>query len=275
MKNKTKMVVATGLAVVLLGAGFGVPIMAADNATDGTPSATESRAGEMDRIAQILGISVDTLENAFDQVQEQVRADAPEGPQARIAGILGISEETLVNAEKQAREEMRDSGLCAPEDQLSRVAEILGITVDALKNAQEQARQEMRDEMQERMQTTADDRLTRVAGILGITGDTLEAAMQQAQKETAEARMNNRLTQAVQDGKITQDEADQIKTWLGQRPAALDKIGGFGEFGGGMGRGGFPGMGGGMDFGGRGFRIMPEGGMTPPAANDTGSQTTN
>ncbi|EKD56233.1 MAG: hypothetical protein ACD_58C00258G0002 [uncultured bacterium] len=55
--------------------------------------------------------------------------------------------------------------------------------------------------------------------------ETKRAEMRQARQEM----MKQRLDQAVKDGTITQEEADQITSWQNSRPAALDKIKGPGK----------------------------------------------
>jgi hypothetical protein len=85
--------------------------------------------------------------------------------------------------------------------------------------------------------------MARVAAILGIDQTKLEDAFAQAQKEMHDAALNNYLAEMVEQGKITQAEADQYKTWWNARPDALDKLGpGFGF--GGRGGGFHPGCGG-------------------------------
>jgi hypothetical protein len=84
----------------------------------------------------------------------------------------------------------------------------------------------------------------KVASILGLDASEVEAAFTQAQKEIKAERLDNQLQKLVDDGKISQDEAAQYKTWLESRPdidiPGLDSgRGGRGGHGGMMG----PGMG--------------------------------
>jgi len=60
--------------------------------------------------------------------------------------------------------------------------------------------------------------LARVAEILGIDQDKLESAFKQAAKEMAEQRLDQYLDKQVQDGNLTQDQADQYKQWLEAKP---------------------------------------------------------
>ncbi len=79
-------------------------------------------------------------------------------------------------------------------------------------------------------QQTQKDKFTdRVAEILGKDPAEVKSAVQQARKEQQEQAMSDYLDKLVQNGRITQDEANQIKQWLAQRPQALSKLGpGFG-----------------------------------------------
>ena len=105
---------------------------------------------------------------------------------------------------------------------------------------------------------TGDTLLARVASILGIDQTKLEDAFAQAQKEMREEALTNYLQKMVEEGKITQEDADQYKSWWDSRPDALDKL--------------EPGF----DFGGcwGGFRHGPGGpGMMVPAPSQTTEST--
>jgi len=60
--------------------------------------------------------------------------------------------------------------------------------------------------------------LGRVADILGIDEADLVNAFEQAQQEMCEEAFINRLNQAVEEGLITREQADEILEWWGQRP---------------------------------------------------------
>ena len=60
--------------------------------------------------------------------------------------------------------------------------------------------------------------LERVADILGIEEEDLINAFNQARQEMREAAFVDRLNQAVKDGLITQEQADESIEWWGQRP---------------------------------------------------------
>ncbi|MFC1987338.1 hypothetical protein ACFLVH_02195 [Chloroflexota bacterium] len=60
--------------------------------------------------------------------------------------------------------------------------------------------------------------IARVAEILGIDQQRVEDAFAQARTEMREEAMDNYLNNLVAEGKMTQDQADQYKTWCQSRP---------------------------------------------------------
>jgi flagellar basal body-associated protein FliL len=80
--------------------------------------------------------------------------------------------------------------------------------------------------------------VSKVADKLGLDEDTVATAMKEARQEMMDEALAERLQQAVDDGQITQEEADQILEWMKSRPDALDEIGGFGPGFGPRGEGG-------------------------------------
>ncbi|MEK9659682.1 MAG: hypothetical protein VW450_07050 [Chloroflexota bacterium] len=85
----------------------------------------------------------------------------------------------------------------------------------------------------------------KVAEILGLDADTVQAAMQQAAVELRDEALQTRLDAMVEQGIITQDEADQWLTWQNAKPdvPALRAPEGHGGFGFGFGRRGGRGFG--------------------------------
>jgi hypothetical protein len=63
-----------------------------------------------------------------------------------------------------------------------------------------------------------DSLLARVAQILNIDLQKLKDAFTQALTETRTQRQNNGLQNLINSGKLTQDQADQLKAWLDSRP---------------------------------------------------------
>jgi len=60
--------------------------------------------------------------------------------------------------------------------------------------------------------------LARVAAILGIEQQKLEDAFAQARSETQDEALDNHLKNLVDQGKITQEQADQYKAWVKSKP---------------------------------------------------------
>jgi hypothetical protein len=89
----------------------------------------------------------------------------------------------------------------------------------------------------------------RVAAILGIDEQKVESAFNQAQSEMQKEAMAARLKSLVEQGRLTQEQADQYQQWWESKPDVPDIPG-------------VPGM-----PGGRGFRgLPPESGAEPTAA---------
>jgi hypothetical protein len=68
----------------------------------------------------------------------------------------------------------------------------------------------------------------KVAEKLGLDEDTVASAMKEAREEMRQEALEKRLQEAVDDGVITQEQADEILAWMESRPAALDELGRFG-----------------------------------------------
>jgi hypothetical protein len=80
--------------------------------------------------------------------------------------------------------------------------------------------------------------VSKLADKLGLDEDTVSTAISEARQEMMDEALAERLQEAVDEGRITQEQADQISEWMKSRPDALDELGGFGpgcgpRFGGG------------------------------------------
>jgi len=91
----------------------------------------------------------------------------------------------------------------------------------------------------------------RVADILGIDQEKVESAFEQASQEMRDEAMNSRLQKLIDEGKMTQEQADQYKAWMESRPNMPEGCGYQSPFEGPRGMKGCPGM------GGRGFNFGP------------------
>lgn len=106
--------------------------------------------------------------------------------------------------------------------------------------------------------------LARVAAILGIDQQKVEDAFAQAQREMRDEALDSYLKNLVDQGKVTQEQADQYKSWWQAKPDSLlpgpfERGFGFRGFRGGM-RGG-----GGFCWGGP----LPIPGPTPQASGSS------
>jgi len=66
--------------------------------------------------------------------------------------------------------------------------------------------------------------ITKVAEILGIDQQNLEDAIKQAQDELPKLNPEARLQELVADDTLTQQQADEIKSWLESKPADIPNV---------------------------------------------------
>ena len=85
--------------------------------------------------------------------------------------------------------------------------------------------------------TQGDSVKDRVAEILGIDRDTLDAATSTAREERRDAEQEAKLAALVEQGVITQAQADEIDAWQDARPEVMDRLKLIGK---GHGRGAIP-----------------------------------
>ncbi|MBL7119145.1 MAG: hypothetical protein ISS53_00510 [Dehalococcoidia bacterium] len=72
--------------------------------------------------------------------------------------------------------------------------------------------------------------ISKVASILGLGEEQVADAFEQARDEMRDEAQGQCLQDAVEEGRITEQEADQIRQWLQDRPEALDELGPCGRF---------------------------------------------
>lgn len=72
-------------------------------------------------------------------------------------------------------------------------------------------------------QVEANGLLTRVAEILDISEEDLLAAIDQARQEMREEAFDRALDEAVAEGLITAEEAEEIREWWEQKPEVMDR----------------------------------------------------
>ena len=86
---------------------------------------------------------------------------------------------------------------------MTRVADILGIEQEELVDAVRQVMAEVPG---------------RIAGTLGVEEQELVDAFKQAGTEMRGEAMDNRLQKLIDEGEITQEQADEIEAWMNARP---------------------------------------------------------
>ena len=74
--------------------------------------------------------------------------------------------------------------------------------------------------------------VARVAEALGLEESQVQDAFDQAGGDMADEATDRKLARMVEKGLLTQDEADEIKTWSDARPDSLSSGFPFGKFGG-------------------------------------------
>ncbi len=224
-KNKFPLIVVSLLVLTLsLGAVAFAPSPVANNGPGGEGGNQGERGrdgfGNNENLADALGITVEEFQAAFEEAR--TNADGREGFDEALATALGISVDALESAQDAALAQALADGDITQEqydqivarqaikeyvDREAMIADALGITVVELQAAQE-AGQKISDLLED----------------LDIDQETFEASVQAAQEAA--------FAQAVADGVITQEQADEIQE------------GGHGGPGGGRGPGGRDGQGG-------------------------------
>jgi len=67
--------------------------------------------------------------------------------------------------------------------------------------------------------------ISKVASILGLEEEQVADAFEQARQEMRDEAQGQCLQDAVEEGRITEEEADQIRQWWQNRPEALEEFG--------------------------------------------------
>lgn len=70
--------------------------------------------------------------------------------------------------------------------------------------------------------------VSKLAEKLGLDEETVANAMEEAREEMRQEALEKRLQEAIDEGLITQEQANEILEWMNSRPEALDDLHGFG-----------------------------------------------
>jgi len=191
MSKKVKIILSVLLAVVVLTVGVASVALAQ------TPPQPEGK-GLLARVAEILGgnVTEQGLIDAFKQANLQIRSEA--------------IEKALEQAVKNNRVTQAEA------DQIRQWWQERPAALDSLISG-------FLPRLAPRLHPiVVKSQLTRVAEILGIPEETLEAAFKQASQELRADAFNRTLNKAVEEGRLTQEQADKIREKVKDKPGVIN-----------------------------------------------------
>ena len=226
MSKKMKILLTVLIPVLLLAIGGASLAFAADppaGSSNVTASGnTTAIKGLLPRVAAILGISEQTLKDAYAKAEQQIKDEEffKALDKAVASGRLTRDEANKLKAWWQQKPVVANRGF-APFARIFGQAHLNG----------GRGKPPVRLPPGISSNITGSGNVTpvaallpRVAVILGIPLERLESAIKQAEAEMLSDRFLAMLEQAVKRGVITQAEADQIKVWWQQRPVAVNRL---------------------------------------------------
>jgi len=254
MTKKWKIILATVVGVVVFALVGTAIAIAADNTTPTTP--TTQSGSLFAKVASILGVTEDQLTGAFKQARTQLETQ-------KLNQLIdqAVTNQTLTQDEAAALKNWLSQRPDPSDQEATRTWEqsrpkvvntaalrwllagpkaMIGNIRGGVNNT------ELLNDVASSLSTAAGKT---------ITADQIKNAFAQAEQEMKTAAVDNALANAVKNNKITQDEANAIKSWWDQRPPALDKLAPNGGFG-------FSGFGKGRMI--RGFRCLMPDRILPP-----------
>ena len=173
----------------------------------------ERKSAVAAKVAEILGTDEQETADAIEQANQEVRQEAQQAAlddfAGRVAATLGTDADATADAIQQVAGEMRSESLEAK----------LQDAVDDGRMTEEQA-QEYRDEAASGgwygkgfgfKGDSAEDFANRVGAILEVDGGGVAEAMEQAMTDIRSEAVESRIQAAIDSGKITEEEAAQIR----------------------------------------------------------------
>jgi hypothetical protein len=276
MSKKLKIILALAAGVVVLSLGSGAMVMAADGTTTTTPATTTTLGSQnntlLTAVATTLGVTEQQLADAFQQATTQ-----EENQNITTALATAVKNGTITQADSDAIQAWLAERPTSPTQSNMKAWEAEKPQIsnpDALKDIL--GCKGLMMPWASDLATNDTTLLSDVVAILNkaagksITVSQLQAAITQAEAQMKSDALTQALANAVANGTITQDEANQIQSWWNQRPSAVDKLPGSGFFGK---RFGFMGRGFGGMMRGKGFEGMPKGPGPTPATTTTTPMT--
>ena len=171
----------------------------------------ERKSAVAAKVAEILGTDAQETADAIEQANQEVRQEAQQAAlddfAGRVAATLGTDADATASAIEQVAGEMRSEALEAK----------LQEALDEGRITEEQA-QEYRDEANSAgwhgfrfKGDSAEDFSNRVGAILEVDGSDVSEAMEQAITDIRSEAVESRLQAAIESGKITEEEAAEIR----------------------------------------------------------------
>lgn len=217
---RIKIVLTTLLLAITLATSLPIVALAQESVAPPRQAALEAR------VAEILGVDQQKLEDALKQAQGELPKETPE---ARLQELVASGTLTQQQADEiKAWQDSKPADIPnVPPQELKKLLDEGKITqeqLDAFKSwilsrpEMPKIGPELLKDRAEKMQENRDVLMTRVAEILGVDKQDLENAFQQAQREFRENALNTRLQELVKQGSWTQQQADAYKAWIQARP---------------------------------------------------------
>jgi len=215
VSKRMKVFVSVLAAVIMITVGSTVAVMA----QDGTQTTTESEKSFLADVADILGVTEETLESAIEQATRELTEE-------RLAQLVEndiITQEQLDEllawlSERPDMEAMADWMTARPEFLTPQALGRFGICDPGIK---------MGWQMRLGPVNGLEALVSKLAEILGKTEDEIIAAFEQVKQayalENREAGVQKALENAVANGRISEEEAAQIQSWWDERPGAVDE----------------------------------------------------
>jgi len=233
MSKKLKIIVAVVVGVVVLALGGGAIVMAAGSTTTPTTTPAAQSNTLFAKAAATLGVTEQQLTAAYQQANTQAENQRiiQQLAQAVTNGTISPAESTAITAwlAQKPTNPTQDALKVWQANQPKLT------NPDALKGILGFGGGMMEPAGGANTNNTA--LLTQVVANLNTAAKTsitvaqLQAAMTQAESQMQSAALAKSLANAVTNGKITQDESNQIQSWWNSRPSAVDKLAPNGGFG--------------------------------------------